>query len=395
MGRKPLINIHETDYRNGVNAGARPPAYNMLLSGNMIPVKERVVRAVLQKRNVPILIISLDKKSTYMSAVGRTPDYSFGSKRGYDLFSSMSIREACDFLQNAVHEKQNGDDQSVQIIRYLNFIEKLNGYLKLNLPTIRDINNHFYQPDVIGNALTEMYQTGKISPKEFEQLNVSLIRGVKGQLIIDDILVSVDYNLHFEESSEDSPGISVNDLKNGQIAYFDLSVKNNSYTERQKRDNVLYSVKNYTEPFVLLLNVGAADYHLVSEFISTMTAKASCQFVVIMNDVFAQVSDYDSFRIKFSLNLLGQHTGKSCTKMSECFHEVYQQETHYASTVNRRMFSESFIDILFDRNHTDTTTSVPVKRRIIEEEEIIDLTGNSFILMDNTGVTNYFSIYSI
>lgn len=391
MARKPLINIHETDSGNGVNAGASPPAYHMLLSGNMIPVKERVVRAVLQKRNVPILMISLDDKSAYMSPVNKTPDYSLGSNQGYDLFSSMSIREACEFLQNAVHGKQNGDDQSVQIIRYLNFIEKLNGYLKLNLPTIRDINNHFYQPDVIGNALTEMYQTGKISPKEFEQLNVSLIRGIKGQLIIDDILVSVDYNLHFEESS----GISVNDLKDGQIAYLDLSVRNNSYTERQKRDNILYSVKNYTKPFVLLLNVGADDYHLVSEFISTMTARTSCQFVVMMDDVFAQVPDYDTFRKEFSLNLLGQHTGQSCTKMSECFHEVYRQETHYASTVNRRMFSESFIDILFDRNHTDTTTSVPVKRRIIEEERIIALTGNSFILMDNTGVTNYFSIYSI
>ena len=81
--------------------------------------------------------------------------------------------------------------------------------------------------------------------------------------------------------------------------------------------------------------------------------------------------------------------------MSECFHEIYRQETHYASTVNHRLFSDSFLDVLLDRNHTDTTTQSLVKRRIIEEKDIIDLTDKAFILMNNTGVTNYFSIYNI
>ena len=367
------------------------PAYNMLLSGNMIPVKERVINTVLQKNNLPIVIINLDNTSSYMASVRKQPDYVLGDNQSYDLFSSMSIRDACIYLQNVAYEKQNGDDQSVQIIRYLKFIEKLNNHLGLELHTLRDINTHFYQPDVIGKALTEMYRTGKISSKELERLNVSLLRGIKGQLIIDDLLVSTDYNLNCERGV----GFSVNNLQNGQTAFLDLSVKNNSYTEKKNRNDVLYSVKEFNRKMIMLLNVGKEDYQLISDFILTMTAKTTCQFVVIMDDVFAQVQEYDQFRKKFSLNLLGQHVGKSCTKMSECFHEIYRQETHYASTVNHRLFSDSFLDVLLDRNHTDTTTQSLVKRRIIEEKDIIDLTDKAFILMNNTGVTNYFSIYNI
>ena len=57
MERKPLININEMYCENGEGIN---PAYNMLLSGNMIPVKERVINTVLQKNNLPIVIINLD-----------------------------------------------------------------------------------------------------------------------------------------------------------------------------------------------------------------------------------------------------------------------------------------------------------------------------------------------
>lgn len=260
MERKPLININEMYCENGEGIN---PAYNMLLSGNMIPVKERVINTVLQKNNLPIVIINLDNTSSYMASVRKQPDYVLGDNQSYDLFSSMSIRDACIYLQNVAYEKQNGDDQSVQIIRYLKFIEKLNNHLGLELHTLRDINTHFYQPDVIGKALTEMYRTGKISSKELERLNVSLLRGIKGQLIIDDLLVSTDYNLNCERGV----GFSVNNLQNGQTAFLDLSVKNNSYTEKKNRNDVLYSVKEFNRKMIMLLNVGKEDYQLISDFI--------------------------------------------------------------------------------------------------------------------------------
>jgi len=392
MARKPLINMNETYNENSsCNRVSRNPTYNMLLSGNMTPVKRIVVNAVLQKKNAPVLVINLDDTNQYMNFIGTHCDFSLHGNSGYDLFSSMSIRDACTYLQNATYEKQYGDDQTVQIIRYLDFIEKLNAYLGLKLPTIRDINEHYYQPDVIGSALTQMYQTGMISPKEYERLNVSLIRAIKGQLIIDNILVSTDFNLHYDKESD----FSVHDLKNGQVAILDLSAKHNSHTEAKSRQDVLYSIEECNRSMILLLNVGRADYRLVSSFITSMTARTNCQLVVIMDDVFSQVPEYDRVRRTFSLNLLGQHTGESCRKMSECFHEVYRKETHYASAVNNRILSERFIDVLFNRNHTDTTTIVPVKRRIIEEHDIANLSDRAFIIMDNTGTINYFSMYNI
>ena len=92
MARKPLININEMYCENGEGIN---PAYNMLLSGNMIPVKERVINTVLQKNNLPIVIINLDNTSSYMASVRKQPDYILGDNQSYDLFSSMSIRDAC------------------------------------------------------------------------------------------------------------------------------------------------------------------------------------------------------------------------------------------------------------------------------------------------------------
>ena len=126
-----------------------------------------------------------------------------------------------------------------------------------------------------------------------------------------------------------------------------------------------------------------------------MTVKSTCQFITIIDDLFAQISDYDRVRRSFSLNLLGQHTGASCQKMSECFHEIYKTEKHYARAVDRRLMSERFIDVLCNTNHTDTTTLIPVKRSIIEQQDIASLSERAFIMIDNTGSANYFSLHSI
>lgn len=385
MARKPLINAGEVNTTYTSNT-----AYNMLLSGNMMPVKRRVLTAALQKKNVPVVVINLDHTSPYMNI--EHYDYSISdSSTGYDIFSMMSIREVCTYLQNTAYEKGYDDEQTVQIIKYLRFIDKLNFYLNLELPTIRDINNHYYKPDVIGNALTEMYEYGKITADEYEKLNVSLIRGIKGQLIIDNLIASADFNLNFECSS----GFSISNMRCGETAFIDLSVKHNSYTEKKSRNDILYSIEECYAPITIVLNIGKADYGLVENFIANIIGQPNRQFIVMMDDVFAQVQKYDAIRRKFSLNLLGQHTGDSCKKMEGCFHEIYKQEKHYARSVDSRLLADRFIDVILHTNHTDTTTLVPVRRNVIEQEDIANLSERAFIMMDNTGDTNYFSIYNI
>lgn len=385
MARKPLINVSEV-----TSAYTSNTAYNMLLSGNMTYVKSKVLSAALQKKNVPVVVINLDNTSPYMN-VG-SYNYSINDNAtGYDLFSAMSIREVCAYLQNTACDKGYDDEQTVQIIKYLTFIDKLNKYLNLSLPTVRDINKHYYKPDIISDTLSEMYEAGEITPDEYDRLNVSLIRGIKGQLIIDNILTSVDFNLNFDCSS----GFSVNTMRCGETAFIDLSVRHNSYTEKKSRSDIFYSIEECTAPMTIVLNLGKADYGLVDNFIANTVGHRERQFIVIMDDVFAQVQNYDAVRRKFSLNLLGQHTGDSCEKMEGCFHEIYKQEKHYTRTVDSRLLADRFIDVIFHTNHTDATAIVPVKRSVIEQNDIANLSERAFIMMDNTGITNYFSIYSI
>lgn len=385
MARKPLINVGEINSNYTSNT-----AYNMLLSGNMMSVKRRVLTATLSKKNVPVVVINLDNTSSYMNISHY--DYSISdSDTGYDIFSMMSIREVCAYLQNTAYEKGYDDEQTIQIIKYLSFIDKLNCYLNLKLPTIRDINNHYYKPDVIGNTLTEMYEFGKITPDEYEKLNISLIRGIKGQLIIENLIASADFNLNFNCSSS----FSISNIKCGETAFIDLSVTHNSYIEKKSRNDILYSIEEYYAPITIVLNIGKADYGLVENFIANIVGHPDRQFIVIMDDVFAQVQNYDAIRRKFSLNLLGQHTGDSCRKMEECFHKIYKQEKQYTRSVDSRLLTDRFIDVIFHTNHTDTTTLVPIRRNVIEQEDIANLSERAFIMMDNTGTTNYFSIYSI
>ena len=236
-----------------------------------------------------------------------------------------------------------------------------------------------------------MYEDGEVTPDEYRRLNVSLIREIKGQLIIDNILASTDFNLNFDCSS----GFSVDNMRYGETAFIDLSERHRSYTENKSRNDILYSIEECSTPMTIVLNLGKADYGLVGNFITNTVGQSNRQFIVIMDDVFSQVDDYDVIRRKFSLNLLGQHTGESCKKMEGCFHELYKEEKHYSRSVDSRLLADRFIDILFHTNHTDTTMTVPVKRSVIEQEVIADLTERAFIMMDNTGTTNYFSIYSI
>ncbi|MBR1432659.1 hypothetical protein [Ruminococcus sp.] len=385
MSRKPLVNLNEINSTYSSN-----PTYNMLLSGNMVPVKRRVIDAALSKRNVPVLVINLDRTSPYISSCNYNYSINDGST-GYDMFSAMNIRDACIYLQNAAFEKSYCDEQTVQIIKYLRLIGKLNQYLGLTLPTIRDINAYYYKPDVIGKAITEMYEMGTITADELEHLNVSLVRGIKGQLIIDNILTSTDFNLNFDDGSR----FSISNMGSGETAYIDLSMRHNTYTEKKTRSDILYSIEECTTPMMIVLNLGKADYGLVEDFITTATSKPNCRFIAIVDDVFAQVQNYDTIRRKFSLNLFGQHTGDSCRKMESCFHEIYKQEKHYARSVDSRLLADRFIDILFHTNHTDTTTTIPVKRSIIEQHDIANLSERAFIMLNNTESTNYFSLYSI
>ncbi len=383
MARKSLIDlqtIHPSQH----------PVYNMLLSGNMPPVKQAVLSATLQKPNVPILVINLDPTSPYLHPFGVQYDFSLHDSGGYDLFSSMSIREACIYLQNEAYHHGYVHSEVVQIIRYLELIGKLNQHLGLHLPTIRDINAHYYRPDVIGQALIEMLRSGTITQRDYDQLQVALVRGIKGQLLIDNLLASTDFNLNFGTSS-----FSVENVRCGQAAWLDLSARHNSHTENSTRNSVLYSIEACPRQMAVVLNVGHASYDLVSDFIRNMVTRPSCQLIVMLDDVFAQVPDYDVVRRRFSVNFLGQHTGESCCRMSACFHEVYRLETHHARSVDHRIFADRLIDVMLHTNHAETTTLVPVKCSVMEQEQIANLSERSFIMMDNTGGTDYFSLYHI
>ena len=151
MARKPLININTIE--TNPNSGS---VYNMLLSGNMNVVKKKLIDTALQKRNTPVLLINLDNTSPYVNTIDNCYIFSLHSNSGYDIFYSMSINAACTYLQNIAYERGYSDEQTVQLIRYLKFIERLNSHLGIRLSTIRDINSYYYKPDVIGNALSEM-----------------------------------------------------------------------------------------------------------------------------------------------------------------------------------------------------------------------------------------------
>lgn len=385
MDRKPLINARKVSpyYRSN-------SAYSMLISGNCSLVKSKVISNVIMKKDMPVVVINLDANSSYFSHSIHY-DFSIGRNTGYDLFSSMTIREACAFCRDVAHEENYPNDQVVQIIKYLDFIQKLNEYLNLDLRTINDINNHYYSPEVINKAINEMFCLGKINKGDYDRLITRLVRGIKGQLIIDDILSMTN----FELNSNGNTDFSIGNLKSGQTAFIDLAPRHNSYTETRARNNVLYSIEGYCAPISVILNVGRSDFSTVEAFVRNMTVKSTCQFITIIDDLFAQISDYDRVRRSFSLNLLGQHTGASCQKMSECFHEIYKTEKHYARAVDRRLMSERFIDVLCNTNHTDTTTLIPVKRSIIEQQDIASLSERAFIMIDNTGSANYFSLHSI
>lgn len=385
MTRKPLINTQDASahYR-------RNSAYSMLVSGNCSPVKSEVISNVLMRKDMPAVVINMDMTSPYFPR-GVHYDFSIGRNKRYDMFSSMTVREACDFCLDAAYERNYPNDQVVQVIKYLDFIERLNKHLNLDLRTINDINNHFYSPDIVNRAINEMFCQGKIDKGGYDRYIAEVVRGIKGQLIIDDILAMTK----FELNSGGEADFSVRNLRCGQTAFIDLSAKHNSYSETRARKDVLYSIEGYPSPITVILNAGRGDYSAVENFIRNMTGRTDCRFIAVMEDIFAQIPDYDRVRRLFSLNLLGQHTGESCRRMSGCFHEIYKTEKHFARSVDRRLLSERFIDVLCNTNHTDTTTLVPVRRSIIEQQDIVSLSERAFILMDNTGSENYFSLHSI
>lgn len=385
MARKPLIDLETVSF-NRCESNSQF-AHDLLVSGDCQPVKQKVVELIIKNNTIPVIVINMDQKSTYIKDIEY--DYSINGDRGYDLFSSMTIRQACAFFRDAAHEKNYSTDQVVQIIKYLELIRKLNADLGLNINTIEEINAYYYSPEIINKAVNDLFISGKINREERDRYLMEIIRSIKGQIIIEDMLGMFNFSLN-----SGAKNFSVNNLKSGP-AFIDLVQQHNSVTENDAISSVLYSIEEYKDPMMVLLNIGKSDLALVKKFMKNMIVRKTCRLIVIVDDIFAQAEDYECIRHAYPFNILGKHTGESARKMSNCFHETYRMDKQYSCSVDHRLRADNFMDILLRTNYTETTTLTPVRRNIIEQEDIVNLSERAFIMINNTGIGNYFTFHSL
>ena len=359
------------------------PKKSLLVSGGCISIKSKIVQQVFRRCDgTPVLLLNFDRASPYFSSIRYDYSSSNDIGTGFDMLDSMTLHQACEYILNSAYDAGYPHTEAVQVVKYLQLIERINLELGLDLRSIREVNAHFYRTEEVQKALAKCHLDS--DPRAL----TTLLRSIKGLLVIDNLLSETDFLL----GSDRAQAFSLEGLSSTGCAFIDLTPAHTSHTEKQRQKSILYAAEGYTKPFTLLVNAGRIKLDDdIESFLNTMLHKGN-QVVLLTDDIFAQSSEHETIRKSFDINLLGKHTGQSAESMSKAFHEIEKNRIQRTRTIDHRIFSSRFIDQLFNTNYTESETTITERKQIIETSQIASLSPSEAITVDNTGSSiSYFS----
>lgn len=359
-------------------------ASSVLISGGCYPLKERVI-ANLNNQKVKTIVINLDETSDYLDAF--TPDYEYHISDSFsytNIFADLTIRDASRLVRDRASDLGYSHSEIGQLLKYFNLIDTINNKLNLTFENLVDMNNYFYNPDVVQDCLEEISEMNRMSRGERDVLETALYRSIGGQLFLENILTEINFNVNF-----DTDGFTLSRMRNDESVMLDLSWRHsNSESDNTAIKAILYDIECYTEPLVVVVNLGSSDVVDIGASLKCLLRHRNIKLILVADDVFAQTDNAHKFIKGFNYNALGSHITESAIKMSELFPLITKVEYHTACTYNRRLLSEHIIDKLLGKDYTEAITRVPVQRHELESKEISALSPNSFILIDNTQRSN-------
>lgn len=357
---------------------------SVLISGGCYPLKERVI-ANLNNQTVKTIVINLDETSDYLDAFAPNYEYHISDSFSYaNIFADLSMRDASRLARDRASDFGYSHSEISQLLKYLKLIDTINNKLNLTFDSLVDMNNYYYNPDVVQDCLEEISEMGRMSRGERDIFETALYRSIGGQLFLENILTEINFDVNF-----DTDGFTLSRMRNDESAMLDLSWRHsNSVSDSTAIKAILYDIECYKEPLVVVINLGSSDAVDIGASLKCLLRHTNIKLILIANDIFVQTDDAHKFIKGFNYNALGSHITRSAMMMSELFPLITKVEYHNACTYNRRLLSEHIIDKLLGKDYTEAITRVPVQRHEMESKEISELSPNSFILIDNTQRSN-------
>lgn len=366
------------------NTDSKPLSNSILISGGCYPLKGRVI-ANLDNQKVKTIVINFDETSDYLDAFTPNYEYHISDSFSYaNIFTDLTMRDASRLVRDRASDFGYSHSEIGQLLKYFDLINTINIKLNLTFDSLVDINNYFYNPNVVQDCLEEISEMGKMSRVEHDILETALYRSIGGHLFLENILAEIKFDINF-----DADGFSLSRMRNDESAMLDLSWRHsNSVSDSTSIKALLYDIECYKEPLVVVINLGSSDVVDISSSLKSLLRHTNIKLILIADDIFAQTDDTHKFIKGFNYNALGSHITKSAMMMSELFPLITKIEYHNACTYNRRLLSEHIIDKLLGKDYTEAITRVPVQHHELESKEISELSPNSFVLIDNTQRSN-------
>lgn len=354
---------------------------SMLISGGCQSLKERVIASFNNKRSKTVIINLDENSSDYLDLF--TPDYEYHISDSFsyaNIFADLSARDASRLVRDRASDFGYSHSDISQLLKYFKLIDTINNRINLTFDSLVDMNNYFYQPDVVQDCLEEIFEMGRMSRGERDIFETALYRSIGGQLFLENILAEINFDLNFG-----TDGFSLSRMRNDESAMLDFSWRHsNSVSDSTAIKAILYDIECYRESLVVVVNLGGSDVVDIGASLQALLRHKNLKLIVIADDIFSQTDNVHRFIKAFDYNALGSHITKSAIMMSELFPLITKVEYHTACTYNRRLLSEHILDKLIGKDYTESVTRVPVQRHELESKDISVLPPNSFILIDNT-----------
>lgn len=354
---------------------------SMLISGGCQSLKEKVIASFNNKRSKTVIINLDENSSDYLDLL--TPDYEYHISDSFsyaNIFADLSARDASRLVRDRASDFGYSHSDISQLLKYFKLIDTINNRLNLTFDSLVDMNNYFYQPDVVQDCLEEIFEMGRMSRGERDIFETALYRSIGGQLFLENILAEINFDLNFG-----TDGFSLSRMRNNESAMLDFSWRHSdSVSDSTAIQAILYDIECYRESLVVVVNLGGSDVVDIGASLQALLRHKNLTLILIADDIFVQTDNVHRFIKAFDYNALGSHITKSAIMMSELFPLITKVEYHTACTYNRRLLSEHILDKLLGKDYTESVTRVPVQRHEFESKDISVLPPNSFILIDNT-----------
>ena len=192
---------------------------SMLISGGCQSLKEKVIASFNNKRSKTVIINLDENSSDYLDLF--TPDYEYHISDSFsyaNIFADLSARDASRLVRDRASDFGYSHSDISQLLKYFKLIDTINNRLNLTFDSLVDMNNYFYQPDVVQDCLEEIFEMGRMSRGERDIFETALYRSIGGQLFLENILAEINFDLNFG-----TDGFSLSRMRNDESAMLDFS----------------------------------------------------------------------------------------------------------------------------------------------------------------------------